>query len=89
MHSAFFFFFQLPFPEMTNSNRTGKTQASVRVFTLDEYHHEDVCYRKWIPVTAGTGPVTEGRFRAQPQSSFRGKQIHKTDASFPTLLFNK
>lgn len=74
---------------MTNSKRTGKTQASVHAFTLDDYHYKDVCYRKWIPVTAGTGPVTEGRFRAQPQSSFRGKQIHKTDASFPILLLKK
>lgn len=74
---------------MTSSNRTGKTQASVHVFILDEYHHGDVCYRKWIPVTAGSGPVTVGRFRAQTQSSFRGKQIDKTDVSFPTLLFKK
>lgn len=74
---------------MTNSNRTGKTQASVHISILDDYHHKDVCYRKWIPVTAGTGPVTEGRFRAQPQSSFRGKERHKINASFSTFLFKK
>ena len=30
-------FFQLPFPEMKNSNRTKKTQASVHIFILDDY----------------------------------------------------
>lgn len=35
-----FFFFQLPFPEMTDSNGTRKTQASVDLFTLDGYHHQ-------------------------------------------------
>ena len=61
---TFFFFFQLPFPEMTNSNRTGKAQASVHILILDDYRPKDVRYRKCIPVSAGTGPVTEGRFRA-------------------------
>lgn len=69
-------FFQLPFPEMTNSDRTRKTEASVH-----GYHHKDVSYRKWMPVTAGAGPVAEGSFRVQPQFNFRGKQIHKTNTS--------
>lgn len=57
------FFFQLPFPEMTNSNRTGKAQASVHVFILDDYHPKAVRYRKCIPVTADVGPVIGGQFK--------------------------
>lgn len=85
-------FFQLPFPEITDSKGTRNTQASGHVFLLDNFTsscYQNVSYRKQTPATAGTGPVSEESFWVQPQQSFWGKQICKANASFDRILSKK